>query len=71
MENLPSDGRCCGSKPQHYKRKGYLYCHRCHYTYDPVTGANLGVWGSGQTMEERRAEIRKHSGEFLLPTIQA
>jgi len=58
LRPLPRNGKCCGRKPQHYKSKGYLFCFRCDYAYNPNTGENLGAFASGKTRAQRDADLR-------------
>jgi len=70
MHNLARNGKCCGRKPQHYKSKGQLYCHKCNYSYHPETGASLGYFGSGKSKAAWHAEIRTFSAEFQVQEPQ-
>ena len=56
--------RCCGRIAITYKRKGYNYCPACSYTYELGTGRNLGVFGSGLTLDQYREQSKAASNAY-------
>lgn len=41
---LNDKGQCCGRKPIVYKRDHFLFCDRCHRSYDLTTKQQIPNW---------------------------